>query len=980
MPVDSKRALRVTGIPGGTTIAQYNEFVQSLSELPQKGHHSRLKSIPLVRHFRRKKDMTEPSEPSQDNSSSKDESIRPLMLSNEPRATSFSLQNECSIGTISYSTHEVQVLAQKRHKKSKKDPQYLWRDWEITPNFQGITVLFQHADVDQIKMDICAIHGLGGNAVDTWTAKNGKMWLRDYLPSTGYFSQSRVMTFGYDSDLTSKHLSFPRWTSCEKGKQSFVPRSYGHKDDISQALLKLAGFRYPGLNISQVGLVFLATPHIGSSIADWNDPAVAAAGIFLGVRSEIVNALKSFGDSAVEDGSLFLALSPRPPFRCFAEGRKMDTKIGLKHVVSKASATLDPSSPAHVIMGTDHKTICKFDSNLDAFMIVNSALNEVYAEIVSRSAEDQSSERRMYGHPHLVAHAYPPRSKYWWEGSQLRDLDNQLTSRGAMFGRTEELTALEGAVSIHPTRRKLTAIKGMAGIGKTELLLKFAMAQKGQRNIFFLGRRSDRTSLSDLITEICISIGREMIEHPSTNLQEWQETSSSQRLRLFATWLGNESNRDSLLIIDDADAFEPSSLKFILACPAWHIITSTRDSTVSWTERDFREVRLKPLTTFATVSILQDAVARLSSGRLELSSREISSLAQIIHGHPLAAQNVIPFLVTHLSFLPRPVAELMRMFHTGSLEEREVFLKFRAQACSLWDTFEESLERLNLHEGSGNAVRLFELLPYLRTDQQCFHDCWRMNKGRRQQPSSLDPHALVLRSNYLVMSEWLQRLQAVSFITEEREGGSVHSIAFHPLLRLYALVRFHQADLKVAREVILFLYEKAATHGDHCPLYVKPHLLHYLSVCSELQIDLGDLSLPDAVRSWLRNVVGVGDAVEDSHDDSEIEFSEPVVIHQTTLDVENLIAECKNAHARLKMDTLQSDNHQARLMAIRCTKAYKKVRKNFDDMDTSPEPGLLSRLLEAVDLLGEVSKVVGHYPDLPSELVRFSERLQAKLP
>ncbi|RSL76994.1 hypothetical protein CEP51_009454 [Fusarium floridanum] len=934
MPVDSKRALRVTGIPGGTTIAQYHEFVQSLSELPQKGHHSRLKSIPLV-------------------------------------------------------------LAQKRHKKSKKDPQYLWRDWEITPNFQGITVLFQHADVDQIKMDICAIHGLGGNAVDTWTAKNGKMWLRDYLPSTGYFSQSRVMTFGYDSDLTSKQsvMTVDSWADSLLQYLGLVRKSQEERTRplllvchslgglvAKRALSKLAGFRYPGLNLSQVGLVFLATPHIGSSIADWNDFAVAAAGVFLGVRSEIVNALKSFGDSAVEDGSLFLALSPRPPFRCFAEGRKMDTKIGLKHVVSKASATLDPSSPAHVIMGTDHKTICKFDSNLDAFMIVNSALNEVYAEIVSRSAEDQSSERRMYGHPHLVAHAYPPRSKYWWEGSQLRDLDNQLTSRGAMFGRTEELTALEGAVSIHPTRRKLTAIKGMAGIGKTELLLKFAMAQKGQRNIFFLGRRSDRTSLSDLITEICISIGREMIEHPSTNLQEWQETSSSQRLRLFATWLGTESNRDSLLIIDDADAFEPSSLKFILACPAWHIITSTRDSTVSWTERDFREVRLKPLTTFATVSILQDAVARLSSGRLELSSREISSLAQIIHGHPLAAQHIIPFLVTHLSFLPRPVAELMRMFHTGSLEEREVFLKFKAQACSLWDTFEESLERLNLREGSGNAVRLFELLPYLRTDQQCFHDCWRMNKGRRQQPSSLDPHALVLRSNYLVMSEWLQRLQAVSFITEEREGGSVHSIAFHPLLRLYALVRFHQADLKVAREVILFLYEKAATHGDHYPLYIKTHLLHYLSVCSELQIDLGDLSLPDAVRSWLRNVVGVGDAVEDSHDEGEMEFSEPVSINQTTLAVENLIAECKNAHARLKMDTLQSDNHQARLMAIRCTKAYRKVKKNFDDMDTSPESGLLSRLLEAVDLLGEVSKVVGHYPDLPSELVRFSERLQAKLP
>ncbi|RSL40453.1 hypothetical protein CEP54_016115 [Fusarium duplospermum] len=968
MPVESKRALRITGIPDGTTIAQYNEFVQSLSELPQKERHSRFKSIPLVRHFRRMKDTTEPSEPSQDNSS-KDESIRPLMESTEPRATSFSLQNECSIATIAYSTHEVQVLVQKRHKKAKADPQYLWRDWEITPNFQGITVLFQHADVNQIKTDICAIHGLGGNAIDTWTAKNGKMWLRDYLPSTGYFSKSRVMTFGYDSDLTSKKsvMTVDSWADS-------LLRYLG------LALSKLANFRLPGLNLSHIGVVFLATPHIGSSIADWNDFAIASAGLFLGVRSEIVNALKAFGDSALEDGSCFLALSPRPPFRCFAEGRKMDTKIGLKHVVSKASATLDPNSPAHVIMGTDHKTICKFDSNLDAFMIVNSALNEVYAEIVSRSAEDQSGERRIYGHPHFVAHAYPPRNKYWWEGAQLRDMDNQLTSRGAIFGRTEELTALERAVSIQPTRRKLTAIKGMAGIGKTELLLKFAMAQKGQRNIFFLGRRSDRTSLSDLITDMCISIGREMIESPSTNLQQWQETSSSQRLQYFATWLGNESNKDSLLIIDDADAFEPSSLKFILACPAWHIITSTRDSTVSWTEREFREVRLKPLTTFATVSILQDAVARLSSGRLELSSRELSSLAQIIHGHPLAAQNIVPFLVTHLSFLPRPVAELIRMFHTGSLEEREVFLKFKAQACSLWDTFEESLERLNLCEGSANAVRLLELLPYLRTDQQCFHDCWRMNKGRRQQPSSIDPHASVLRSNYLVMSDWLQRLQAVSFITEEREGGSVQSIAFHPLLRLYALVRFHQADLKVAREVILFLYEKAAAHRYGCPEYVKTHLLHYLNVCSELHIDVDDLSLPEHVTSWLRNVTGVGSATEDSHDETEDAFSEPVVIDQTTLAVENLIEECKKTHKRLKMEMLQPKNHEARLMAIRCTKAYRKVRESFDETDTRPDPGLLSRLLEAVDLLGEVSKAISHYPDLPDELEHFSQRLQAKLP
>ncbi|KAJ4234663.1 hypothetical protein NW759_001654 [Fusarium solani] len=295
---------------------------------------------------------------------------------------------------MAYSTHESQVLAQKGHIKAQKDPQYLWRDWQITPCFQGITVLFQHADVSRIKMDICAVHGLGGNAIDTWTAKNGKMWLRDYLPSTGYFNESRVMTFGYDSDLTSKQsvMTVDSWADSLLEYLSLIRKSQHARKGPAPSS---ASFRVPGVSLSQVGVVFLATPHIGSSVADWNDFAVAAAGVFLGVRSEIVNALKAFGDSAVEDGFAFLALSPRPPFRCFAEGRKMDTKIGLKHVVSKASATLDPSSPAHVIMGTDHKTICKFDSNLDAFMIVNSALNEVYTDIIARSGEDQSSERRV---------------------------------------------------------------------------------------------------------------------------------------------------------------------------------------------------------------------------------------------------------------------------------------------------------------------------------------------------------------------------------------------------------------------------------------------------------------------------------------------------------------------------------------------------------------------------------------------------------
>lgn len=53
---------------------------------------------------------------------------------------------------------------------------------------------------------LCAVHGLGGNAFDTWTANNGTMWLRDLLPQkdTALAGNFRTMTFGYSSELTDK--------------------------------------------------------------------------------------------------------------------------------------------------------------------------------------------------------------------------------------------------------------------------------------------------------------------------------------------------------------------------------------------------------------------------------------------------------------------------------------------------------------------------------------------------------------------------------------------------------------------------------------------------------------------------------------------------------------------------------------------------------------------------------------------------------
>jgi hypothetical protein len=56
-----------------------------------------------------------------------------------------------------------------------------------------ITIVSRHTNINSI----IAIHRLGGDAYDTWIHENGKLWLRDFLPSQ--ITEARILTYGYDS-------------------------------------------------------------------------------------------------------------------------------------------------------------------------------------------------------------------------------------------------------------------------------------------------------------------------------------------------------------------------------------------------------------------------------------------------------------------------------------------------------------------------------------------------------------------------------------------------------------------------------------------------------------------------------------------------------------------------------------------------------------------------------------------------------------
>jgi hypothetical protein len=52
---------------------------------------------------------------------------------------------------------------------------------------------------ESFLLDIVALHGITGDAYDTWKHENGKLWLQDFLPKD--FPGARIFSFGYPAEV-----------------------------------------------------------------------------------------------------------------------------------------------------------------------------------------------------------------------------------------------------------------------------------------------------------------------------------------------------------------------------------------------------------------------------------------------------------------------------------------------------------------------------------------------------------------------------------------------------------------------------------------------------------------------------------------------------------------------------------------------------------------------------------------------------------
>jgi hypothetical protein len=105
-------------------------------------------------------------------------------------------------------------------------------------------------------------------------------------------------------------------------------------------MIRLNGYPrlFNGIRLNQCAIIFLATPHLGSDLADWNKYLVDLAELIGDVRADaIVSPLRSLNPLSVTANEDFGNMRVHVPYECYYETEL--TKVAGKNRQASSYAT-----------------------------------------------------------------------------------------------------------------------------------------------------------------------------------------------------------------------------------------------------------------------------------------------------------------------------------------------------------------------------------------------------------------------------------------------------------------------------------------------------------------------------------------------------------------------------------------------------------------------------------------------------------------
>ncbi|RSM17674.1 hypothetical protein CDV31_003444 [Fusarium ambrosium] len=447
--------------------------------------------------------------------------------------------------------------------------------------YSGIKIL--HSSQDD-KIDIVFIHGLNGDCEKTWTAKTEiQPWPKVFLPSE--VPDCRVLTYGYDAGLvdSSKNRvsdhAHTLLTSLASQRQSddtaerpiiFVCHSLGGL--VCQDALVTAKQR-PEPHLQSIfhqtrGIIFLGTPHHGSSLAKWGEMLSRSVGMMKQTNTDIVQLLTRDSEVLARIQDCFHTLimtrnkeqTNEIDITCFYEELPMK-KIGV--VVPKHSATL----PGYISIGihSDHAQMTKFGSRTEpGFVAICGELNR-WVKKIEKQGQAESKNHHTEQVDEATPHYLIP-----------------YTINPDFVGRSEVIESLKDQLGhSEPAARNKAHLRaslcGLGGVGKTQVALAYAYwLQEAHPDIsvFWVHANS-----AERFAHSYANIAREC------EIPGYDESSGVDCLSVVKDWLESKVSRKWLMIIDNADdmqLFFPSGAgeklgDYIPDCANGTILFTTRN-------------------------------------------------------------------------------------------------------------------------------------------------------------------------------------------------------------------------------------------------------------------------------------------------------------------------------------------------------------------------------------------------------------------
>ncbi|KAH8820667.1 hypothetical protein F5884DRAFT_57550 [Xylogone sp. PMI_703] len=252
------------------------------------------------------------------------------------------------------------------------------------PTTLGLHILHQPKHVAPV--DIIFVHGLGGDSRATWSKGHDPafFWPELWLPFDPDLGNARIFTFGYNanfrvgapksiatiSDFAKQLLygmAFGRDNNGQKfeiGKAPiiFIAHSMGGLVAKKAYLMGQIDVEYRHIVQAISAMIFLATPHRGSNLADILDRVLQVS--FQSSKS-FIKELKQSSPSIEEINETFRHVAPKLSIFSFYETLLTTIAKSKKvMVLDKHSSILGYENEVSTALDADHHDVCKY-SNTD---------------------------------------------------------------------------------------------------------------------------------------------------------------------------------------------------------------------------------------------------------------------------------------------------------------------------------------------------------------------------------------------------------------------------------------------------------------------------------------------------------------------------------------------------------------------------------------------------------------------------------------